>query len=346
MLDVAVIGAGQAGLAMAYQLQQAGWRYTVLEANSQVGGSWSAYYDSLTLFSPARYSGLPGLAFPGDPDAYPRRDAVVNYLQNYAQHFGLNVQTGQHVQQVRRRGSVFELKISAGATVAARCVVAASGAFAHPHIPKLPGLDVFGGRVLHSRDYRNPQALAGQRVVVVGSANSAVQIAAELLPHGRISLASRRPVRFLPQRVLGHDIHFWLDITGLDRRRWLNDQSTPVLDHGRYRQLIKTGALQCLPMFERITSNGVVYKDGHIEPVDTLLFATGFRPHLPFFDGLQVMDANGGLLQSGGTASAEPGLFLMGYPRQRNFASATLRGVGPDATQVMRSMRAYLQSAA
>ncbi|WP_374348747.1 flavin-containing monooxygenase [Chitinimonas sp.] len=343
MLDTVVVGAGQAGLAMAYQLKQAGMSYQILEAADQVGGSWPAYYDSLTLFSPARYSSLPGLAFPGEANAYPKRDEVVRYLQDYARHFALPVRTGQRVLHVSRTGTDFELRIADGTRLQARSVVAASGAFAYPYIPKLAGLERFRGRVLHSRNYRRPEDFAGQRVIVIGSANSAVQIADELRAGSRVSLASRRPVRFLPQRLLGRDIHFWLTLTGLDRTRWLDDQSTPVLDDGHYRRLLKTGELVRRPMFSSLTADGVVWADGEAEPVDTLLFATGFRPHVPFLAGLNVFDADGQLRQKNGSATAEAGLYFVGYPRQRNFASATLRGVGPDAAQVLRSLRTCLQ---
>lgn len=344
LFDAVVIGAGQAGLAMANQLRLAGLSYTVLEAGDQVGGSWPAYYDSLRLFSPARYSSLPGLDFPGDPDAYPSGKQVLAYLQHYARHFDLQVHTGQRVQQVSRQGDNFALQIANGRQIFARSVVAASGAFAYPYMPKLQGLDNFAGAVLHSRDYRRPEDFAGQRVIVVGSANSAVQIADELRAHSRVTLASRRPVRFLPQSLLGRDIHFWLDVTGLDRTRWLNDQSTPVLDDGRYRQLLKSGTLERRPMFERMTASGVVWADGQSEPVDSVIFATGFRPHVPYLAGLQALAADGALRQRKGIAGGEPGLYFIGYPRQRNFASATLRGVGPDAAHLLRALRAHLRA--
>ncbi len=344
-LDAVIVGAGQAGLAMAYQLKRAGLSYQVLEASGQIGGSWPAYYDSLTLFSPARYSSLPGMPFPADPDAYPRRDEVTAYLRHYARHHDLRVATGQKVLHVRREGPHFAVESASGDRLLARSVVSASGAFAHPYIPPLPGLDAFGGKVLHSRDYRRPEDFVGQRVLVVGSANSAVQIADELLATCRVSIASRRQISFLPQRLLGWDIHRWIVLSRLDKTRWLNDQSTPVLDDGRYRQRLRSGALQRRPMFESVTRDGVVWAPGEHEPVDTLLFATGFRPHVPFLDGLNALHPDGTLRQTNGIATHEPGLYFVGYPRQRNFASATLRGVGHDAAVVHKAMSAHLARA-
>lgn len=343
VVDCVIVGAGQAGLAMAYQLKRAGLSYRLLEASTHAGGSWPAYYDSLTLFSPARYSALPGLDFPGHPDAYPSRDQVVAYLQDYVQRFDLTVQTGQRVLRATRQGPLFQVDTANGERIQARTLVAASGAFAEPQRPELPGLADFKGQVLHSRDYRAPAAFKGQRVLVIGGANSAVQIAYELAAQSRVTLTSRRRVRFLPQRLLGRDFHFWLRLSGLDRTRWLSDQSTPVLDEGRYRRALKSGLLQRRPLFTQVTPNGVIWADGSQEAVDVLLFATGFRPRLPYLAALQATDAQGRLRQRQGIATAEPGLYFVGFPRQRNFASATLRGVGPDAAHVLQHLQAQLR---
>ncbi|GLR13534.1 monooxygenase [Chitinimonas prasina] len=343
-VDVIIIGAGQAGLAAGYHLQRAGYRFLLLEAGTQASGAWRGYYDSLTLFSPARYSALPGLAFPAAPGHYPSRDEVAGYLEDYARHFDLPIRYGQRVSTVRREGGGFWLQTAEGKGYVARAVIAASGAFGTPFMPSIPGLADFGGRVLHSGSYRDPADFAGHRVVVVGGANSGVQIACELADTADVSLATRRPIRFFPQRVLGLDFHFWLAATGLERTRWLDDQSTPVLDDGRYRRAIKSGKPARRPMFREAVADEVVWADGKRERVDTLLFATGFRPHMPYLADLGVVTPEGLVRQHQGIALDVPGLYFVGLSRQRNFASATLRGVGPDAAWLMSHLAAHLQS--
>lgn len=344
-VDAVVVGAGQAGLATAWHLKDSGMSFRLLEAGDQPGGAWQAYYDSLKLFSPAAYSGLPGLPFPGAPGRYPHRNDVVDYLQDYAGHFSLPVETNRRVLRVERENAGFRVETGDGEIIHAHCVIAASGAFANPYIPPLPGLDGFRGRHLHSAQYRNTQGFEGKRIVVIGGANSAVQIARELARVARVTLATRRPIRFVPQRILGRDFHFWLRLTRLDFTRWLDDQSTPVLDDGSYRQAVAAGCPDRRPMFTHILPDAVQWADGSREPVDVLLFATGFRPQLPYLSALDVTDADGRLEQKNGIARNIPGLYFVGFPKQRNFASATLRGVGPDAAHVIGHLRRHLARA-
>jgi putative flavoprotein involved in K+ transport len=165
--DTIVIGAGQAGLAAGYHLQQAGFRFLILEASNKLGGSWPCFHDSLILNSPARYSSLPGLPFPGDPEHYPRRDEAVAYLRSYAAHFKLPVVTGVRVSKIERTGLTFRLTTSRG-RYQTRTVVAATGFFGRPNLPYIPGQADFRGQRLHAADYRRPEPFSGQRIVVVG----------------------------------------------------------------------------------------------------------------------------------------------------------------------------------
>ena len=357
VLDTIVIGAGQAGLAAGYHLQRMGSRFAILEASDSPGGSWPHYYASLRLFSPARFSSLPGLAFPGDPERYPARDEVIAYLHQYAAHFGLPVVTGARVEAVTRDGERFMVRTAGGQVFKSQRLIAATGSFHRPHIPRLPGQESFSGAVLHSFAYRDSAPFAGQRVVVVGAGNSAVQIATELARVARVSLATREPVRFVAQRPLGRDVHFWWWLARLDTSpiesprgrlfaRLVAGTGAAVLDTGVYQQALRSGAPDERRMFERFTERGVVWADGTAEDVDAMIFATGYRPNLHYLAPLGALGAAGQALHRHGLSLTVPGLGFVGLSRQRTFASATLRGVGDDAAVVVRALHAPVSAPA
>jgi putative flavoprotein involved in K+ transport len=346
VLDALVVGAGQGGLAVDYPPKQGGLSFEILEAGGASGGSWPGYYDSLTLFSPARYSGLPGMPFPGSPDRYPACDEVVDYLRGYAETFGLPVLARKRVLRAERAAGSdagFRLLTEDGGEHRARTLIAATGSFARPHRPRFPGQEAFRGRILHVAEYRNPTPFRGKRVVVVGGGNSAVQIARELAEVAETTLATRAPIRFMPQVVLGRDLHFWLSVTGLDRLPLglLFDVSEPggVVDDGTYAAAVRSGRPDRRPVFSCLTESGVVWDDGREEPVDAVLLATGYEPNLGYLRPLGALRSDGHPDQRGGVSRAVPGLYFVGLPFQTSFASATLRGVGFDAKLVVARAR-------
>jgi putative flavoprotein involved in K+ transport len=318
----------------------------LLEASDQPAGSWPHYYDSLTLFSPARYSALPGLPFGGDPDRYPRRDEVVAYLLRYATTLDLDIRTRARVTQVTADGPGFAVHLADTSVLSTRTVVAATGGFSRPHRPALPGLDRFAGTVLHASDYRDPGPYQGQRIVVVGAGNSAIQIAAELATTAHVTLATRRPVRFAPQRPLGRDVHAWLNATGLDVLpvgRWLRrPPTTAVLDTGRYRAAVRAGRPDRRPLFTDAHDTTLTWPDGTTEHVDTMLLATGYQPDVGYLATLGALDPAGRPRQTAGMSTSHLGLAYVGLDWQRSLSSATLRGVGRDAQYVAERLRTLL----
>ena len=278
--DIVVVGAGQAGLGSAYAAHRAGMEPVVLEAAAEPAGSWPRYYESLELFSPARYSALPGRAMPGDPERYPTRDELAAYLRDYADWLGADIRTRQRVTRVGVLGDHdFEVETEEGLLLRAPHVIAATGGFGRPHRPVLTGEETYRGAVVHTSEYRRPDGYAGSRVVVVGGGNSAVQVADELARVARTTLATRSPVRWQAQRPLGRDMHWWMDRTGLDAvpigRLWLRLDGNPVVDDGRYRAALAAGVYDQRPMFKRFTADGVQWADGRTEPVDAVILATG-----------------------------------------------------------------------
>jgi len=348
-VEVAVIGAGQSGLTAARALLARGISPVLLEAGPEPVGSWPHYYDSLTLFSPVAYSSMPGLAFPGHPDHYPHRDEVVSYLRRYAAGLDADIRTNTPVTAVEAHGQDgFRVRTGAGETVRTRGVVAATGSFGHPHTPVLPGQDRFTGRVLHVASYRNPHEHAGERIVVVGAGNSAVQVGYELAQVATVSLATRHPVIFVPQCRGGQDVHLWLKTTGFDLlppewlRRYFGGRT--VDDTGKYQHALETGQFDRRPMFTAFDTDGVVWPDGTREQVDTVLFATGYRPHLDYLSPLGALD-RGMPLHSSGISATHPGLVYLGLEFQRSFSSNTLRGVHRDAAHVIPPLAVHVRNA-
>ncbi|MEU8394598.1 NAD(P)-binding domain-containing protein [Nonomuraea sp. NPDC048892] len=191
--------------------------------------------------------------------------------------------------------------MAGGQELTAFAVVAASGSFGRPHRPALPGLDAFARPVLHVADYRSPASLPGEHVVVVGAGNSAVQVAYELAAERRVTLAGRAPIRFVEQRPLGRDLHFWFRVTGFDRlplARADAPPAAPVLDDGRYRRALRERRYVRRAMFTRLDGDQVVWSDGRRERVDAVLLATGYRPDLPY------LAETGALARTGARASA------------------------------------------
>lgn len=346
---IAVIGAGQSGLAAAHTLHQADMPAVVLEAGERPVGSWPDYYDSLTLFSPARYSSLPGLAFPGDPEHYPTRDETIAYLEKYADQLNIDVRTDTRVDNVETDGRGFHVRTTAGQTLQASGIVAATGSFSNPNIPDLPGQRRFGGQILHAAAYHEPKAFAGQRVIVVGGGNSAIQIAHELAEHATVTLATHQPVAFLSQRPNGKDVHYWTATTGFDKLppQWLSRiVSGPLVsDNGEYSKALCEGAYDRRPMFTAFQDDNVVWVDGHTEPVDVVLYATGYRPSFGYLQHLGALDQHGVPHHAGGISTTHPGLVYLGVEFQRSFASNTLRGVGNDAAYVIPPLVAYARNA-
>ncbi len=346
--DVLVIGGGQAGLAAGYHLRRTGLSFAILEGAPNVGGSWPHYYDSLRLFSPISRSSLPGLVFRGPRDHYPARGEVVAYLQHYAVHFQLPIITKAPIIRVERTARGFRVITASGSVYQARALIAATGAFHRPYTPQLPGQDDFAGRVLHAATYHNPAPFEGQRVVVVGAGNSAIQIGVELAKVAHVTLATREPIRFRPQRIFGQDVHHWAWLFGLDRRPLgaltTRAAATGVLDSGVYQAAIAAGQPEHRPMFTRFTAIGVVWADGTEEPVDTVIYATGYRPNLDYLADLGALDARAQPLHRRGVSTAVSGLAYVGLSNQSTYASATLRGVGPDAAYVVRHLRSHLRA--
>ncbi|WP_024805468.1 NAD(P)/FAD-dependent oxidoreductase [Nocardia sp. BMG51109] len=336
-----VIGAGQSGIAAAFALRDNGFRPLVLEAGSDTAGSWPHYYDSLRLFTPAHFNALPGRPFPGDPDRYPTRDEVAAYLRTCAADLGDAVRTGHGVTSVVRDGSGYRLRTVDGAEFVAPVVVSATGSFANPHRPHIPGLARYTGRVMHAADYRTPAQLAGQRVVVVGSGNSAVQIAVELAAVADVILACRTPIRYASTEPIPARSRFWSLLASAARLPvgpLFGTGTIPVIDTDGYRNALRAGRPEVRDMPTAAAGTVLCWPDDRRDHVDTVVLATGYRPALPHLRAVITLDRNGFPRHRHGLSSTHPGLAFVGLEYQHTILSATLHGVGRDSRHVARRL--------
>ncbi|HEV3049112.1 MAG TPA: ArsO family NAD(P)H-dependent flavin-containing monooxygenase [Longimicrobium sp.] len=343
--DVVVIGGGQAGLAVGYYLRRTQLSWAILDAQERPGGAWPRAWDSLRLFSPARFSSLPGWLMPGGADDYPSRDQAVEYLAGYEARYGFPVERPVLVRSVRRAEGRFVLDTDRGEWRAG-AVVSATGSWASPIIPEIPGREGFRGMQMHSADYRSADVFAGKRVLVVGGGNSGAQILAELSMVADATWVTLVEPTFLPDHVDGR--YLFDQATELYRAQKEGRPPPPRADLGDIvmvppvRDARDRGGLRAVRPFVRMTERGVVWPDGRVEAVDAIVWCTGFRPALEHLRPLGVVEPDGRVRVQGTRAVREPMLWLVGYGNWTGFASATLIGVGRSARDTVNEIAAAL----
>lgn len=213
--DVVVVGGGQAGLVAGYHLARAGIPFVILDAGTRVGQAWRRRWDSLTLLTAARYSALPGLPFSGDPEHFPGKDEMAEYLEHYAETFELPVRLNARVTSLEPADRGYRLHTNDSQVGHARQVIVATGAYQRPRIPPIAAKFSADVLQLHSADYRKADQIPGRDVLVVGSANSGAGIAEDLATTHRVTLSRGSRLPHLPRRLLGKSLHFWGDHLGL-----------------------------------------------------------------------------------------------------------------------------------
>jgi putative flavoprotein involved in K+ transport len=334
--DVVVIGGSQAGLCAGYYLKRAGVYFAILDAADQVGDAWRRRWDSLTLFTVARYSSLPGLDFPGDPEHFPGKDEVADYLRDYARTFDLPIRLERRATRLVREDGRLRVEAGGQAFEADNAIVS-TGAYQQPHVP-----DVSEGLAdevtqLHSSDYRNPDQLPDGDVLVVGAANSGAQIAEELSASRHVSLAvGTKPPR-LPRRILGKSLHWWGDHLGLLRfpiARFRGAKASGDLLIGTsYKQLERRHGIEFRGRVVRAEGRVVQCADGSsVEPA-AIVWATGFRPDYSWID-LPAFDERGVPIHRRGVTNV-PGLYFLGMHLQYSLGSSLIGFVRHDAKHIV-----------
>jgi putative flavoprotein involved in K+ transport len=333
-VEVAVIGAGQAGLALGYYLGRRGIPFLILEGANRFGEPWRRRWDSLKLFSPARFSGLPGLPFPAEPDSFPGKDEMAGYLESYHRTFELPVRLDTPVTSLGRAGDRYLLR-SREVAYEAKQVVVATGAFQGPYVPSLAtqlAPEVFQ---VHSADYRNPDQLPAGDALVVGGATSGIQIAEELSARGVVYLSVGSRIPRLPRRILGRDLFWWLDKLGLPRRPTVHSPLGRVASRrdaspgAGLRTLRRRHGVRLLGRAESAKGGSIRFGDGAaLEPAG-VVWATGYRPDFGWIE-LPVTDERGVPRQRRGV-TPQPGLYFLGLRWMYSAGSALIGWVRHDA---------------
>ena len=343
--EVVVVGGGQAGLAMGYFLSHQGRDFRILEAADELGAAWRGRWDSLRLFTPARYSALPGLPFPGEPDRYPTRDEVASYLSDYARRFDLPVELRQSVRSLRTASGAYVLE-TADRTYEAEQVVVATGPFQVPRLPPIADSLDPGAVQLHSSEYRNPDDVPEGPVLVVGGGNSGFQIAEEVAASREVHLAIGSLQTPLPQRLLGRDLFWYLDATGLIRKtvdsrigRRLSGRDTLI---GSTPRAIKRRGVRVHPRAVAAEGTRISFGDGVNLDIRAVIWATGFRGDYSWIDA-PVFDERGGVVHRRGVTRS-PGLYFLGLTWQYTRGSALIGWVKDDARHLAEQIEAFSAS--
>ena len=336
-LDVVVVGAGQAGLAVGHFLGAQGRRFVILEAAGSIGAAWRTRWDSLVLFTPRRYSALPGLAFPGDPDGYPTRDEVISYLETYAATFELPVESNSAVRALAQEDGAFVVE-TADRRLEAQQVVVATGPFQSPNVPRLAAdlaPDLFQ---THSTGYLRPSDVPDGRALVVGGGNTGYQIAQELSAARSVTLAVGSRQKPLPQRLLGRDLFWWLTRTGLIRKtvdtrlgRRLRERDALI---GSSPRGLRRYGVELKPRVVGASGRTIRFADGSELEADAVIWATGYRSDYSWIDA-PVVGADGKVHHRRGVTEM-PGLYFLGLSWQHTRGSALIGFVGSDAEFIAR----------
>ncbi|WP_431278472.1 NAD(P)-binding domain-containing protein [Leifsonia poae] len=338
--QVVIVGAGQAGLAVAYYLRRfeltPGVDFILYDRGPATGGAWQHRWDALKLGTAHHVNDLPGMAelgisFETADRSLPAKDIVAGYYRRFEEHYGLDVQRPVTVTSVFDRGADLMVQHTRGET-ATRVVVNATGTWGAPFVPYYPGMNTFSGRHVHTSSYLSAEEFAGQSVVVVGGGTSAIGFILEL-EHvaAQVTWATRRPVEFKDESELtieggvaavaaqdaaaraGKALPSIVSGTGIPRTR-------------RIAAAVDRGILTERPMFTAIEENGVRWPDGSFTQADAIIWATGFRPELRHLSPLKLREKAGGLTVESGASWQDPRIFLAGYGPQASTIGANRAG--------------------
>jgi putative flavoprotein involved in K+ transport len=352
-VETVIIGGGQAGLSTGYHLARRGLPFVILDANERIGDAWRERWDSLRLFTPARYDGLPGWPFPAPAWSFPSKDEVAGYLEAYAARFDLPVRTGVRVDGLSRKADRYV--VAAGdRRFEADQVVVASGAYQRPRVPAFAAELDPGLVQLHSSEYRDPSQLQEGGVLVVGAANSGAEIALEVSRDHRTWLSGRHPGqeparpgsrwdRVLTPAIWFAASHVLTVRTPIGRkvRQTFHSRGIP-LARVRPKDITAAG-IERVPRTAGTRGGLPVLDDGRDLEATNVIWCTGFEPDFAWID-LPVFADDGDPVHDRGIVGSEPGLYFVGLFFLYALASSLVGGVGRDAKHIVRHIASSRQN--
>jgi putative flavoprotein involved in K+ transport len=353
--QVVVIGGGQAGLSVGYCLARAGLSSVILDANARIGDSWRQRWDSLRLFTPARFDGLIGMPFPASSTTFPTKDEMAGYLESYARRFDLPVRTSVRVDHLTREGSQYV--VSAGdRRYIADHVVVAMASYQTPRVPRFASELDPGIVQMHSKDYRNPSQLKPGGVLLVGAGNSGADIAIELSRTHQTWLAGRSTGQ-VPFRIDGRVARLILPFlfrvvfhrimsvkTPIGRRIRPNAMSKGTLLIRVKAADLEAAGVERTPRVEGIKDGRPLLADGRILDVANVIWCTGFDGGFSWID-LPVIAADGEPMHESGIVTSEPGLYFVGLHFLHAMSSTMIHGVERDARRIVDAIAARVRAA-
>jgi putative flavoprotein involved in K+ transport len=351
-VSVVVVGAGQAGLAIGYYLKREGIDHVILDGADRIGDSWRARWDSLRLFTPARYDGLPGLPFPAAAPSFPTKDEMAEYLEAYVHHYKLPVRLGVRIDRLSSEGNGYVLAAGERAIEASQVVVA-TGAHQTKRIPVWAGALDSSILQVHAADYRNPAQVREGPVLVVGAGNSGAEIAIELAKAGHPTSLAGRSTGHIPAAAYAFNgLFFWFlanKILSVDTPIGRRARPKAQSHGGPLIQLtlkeVTDAGVDLLPRVATVHEGRPMLEDGRRVDVSNVIWCTGFGHDFSWIDlpGLapdRLPEHDRGVMPS------QPGLYFIGLPFLTKLAFAFVGGVGDDAKRLVRTIAARLENEA
>lgn len=342
--ETVVIGAGQAGLATGYHLSKFTDDFIILDSGQSIGSAWKNRWDSLRLFTPAQYDGLPGYPFPADRNSFPTKDELADYLDKYAKKFNLPIRTGVTVNRLKKTSEGFLIDTTSG-TIKSRNVVVATGTNPLPKIPHFANEISKNIFQIHSSEYRNPDSAPKGKTLVVGAGTSGVEIAIELSA-SRQTFLSGKPTFHIPDVIFKYAgrFYWWVASNVLTVNTPIGRKARQDIVKGGGPLInisvddVKAAGVKMLPRVAGVENGRPILEDGRVPEIDSIIWCTGFRPDFSWIDP-PVTDPTGWPVTKKGVSASVEGLYFAGMLFQFGLTSGFVGGVGRDAGYVAQHIQ-------